>query len=242
MAPHGEVTYTNQIVRIINRRCLECHRTGELGPFPLDGYEEVAGWAAMIREVVDQGRMPPWPADPQYGKFANDARLTDEERALINTWVANGAPQGDLSQLPERPRFVEGSRIAQPDLVLHMSDEPIEVAATGVMDYKYFELDPGFKTDVWIKAAEARPGNRAVVHHHVAYFVPPGGDMRGIDQVKNQIAGYAPGTPPFVFPPGVAMRSSCGVEDRVSDALHALWHTPARSQLPGPDLRGSDGR
>ena len=123
-----------------------------------------------------------------------------------------------------------------------MSDEPIEVAATGVMDYKYFELDPGFKTDVWIKAAEARPGNRAVVHHHVAYFVPPGGDMRGIDQVKNQIAGYAPGTPPFVFPPGVAMRSSCGVEDRVSDALHALWHTPARSQLPGPDLRGSDGR
>ena len=49
--PHGEVTYTNQIVRIINRRSLECHRTGELGPFPLDGYEEVAGWAAMIRGV-----------------------------------------------------------------------------------------------------------------------------------------------------------------------------------------------
>ena len=41
--------------------------------------------------MIDQGRMPPWPADPQYGKFANDARLTDEERALINTWVANGA-------------------------------------------------------------------------------------------------------------------------------------------------------
>ncbi len=126
----------------------------------------------MIREVVHQGRMPPWHADPRYGEFANDARLTDDERSLIDTWVANGAPQGDLSQLPEPPEFVEGWRISQPDLVLHMSDGPVDVAATGVMDYQYFELDPGFKTDVWIKAAEARPGNRAVVHHHVAYFVP----------------------------------------------------------------------
>ena len=52
-----------------------------MGPFPLNGYEEVAGWAAMIREVVHQGRMPPWHADPRYGEFANDARLTDDERA-----------------------------------------------------------------------------------------------------------------------------------------------------------------
>jgi hypothetical protein len=102
-----------------------------------------------------------------------------------------------------------------------MSDKPFDVAATGVVEYQYFEVDPGFKTDMWIKAAEARPGNRAVVHHHVAYFVPPGGESKGVEQVKNQIAGYAPGTPPFLFPDGVAMRIPAG-----SKIVFQMHYTP----------------
>jgi len=58
--PHGDVTYSNQISRLIQQRCVECHREGEIAPFPLSSYEEVVGWGETIREVVDQGRMPPW--------------------------------------------------------------------------------------------------------------------------------------------------------------------------------------
>jgi peroxiredoxin/mono/diheme cytochrome c family protein len=203
--PHGDVTYSNQIARILNRRCVECHRAGEVGPFPLTNYEEVAGWAEMIREVVSQGRMPPWFANPNHGKFANDARLPADELALIQTWVDNGAPEGDREQLPEPPHFTPGWRIPKPDVVFYMSDEPFTVRAEGTEEYQFFSVDPGFDHDVWIQAAEARPGNRAVVHHHVAYFLPPGAD-RQLSQVKNQIAGYAPGTPPFIFPPGTALR------------------------------------
>jgi peroxiredoxin/mono/diheme cytochrome c family protein len=212
-APHGDVTFSNQIVRIFNNRCVSCHRPGEVGPFALGNYEEAAGWAEMIREVVDQRRMPPWFADPAHGQFENDARLTDDELTAIRTWVANGAPQGNPSDLPEPPKFAEGWRIPEPDVVFYMDDEPFVVRAEGTEEYQTFEVDPGFTEDKWVQAAEARPGNRAVVHHHVAYYVEPGGNGQ-ISQVKNQIAGYAPGTPPFLFAPGTALRIPAGAKIR----------------------------
>ncbi|MGD9645622.1 MAG: redoxin domain-containing protein [Pirellulales bacterium] len=226
VAPHGEITYANQIARILNDRCVTCHRTGEVGPFALTSYEEVAGWAEMIREVVDQRRMPPWFADPAHGEFENDSRLSDEELATIRTWVANGAPAGDLSDLPAPPEFAAGWRIPQPDVVFYMSDEPFVVRAEGTEEYQTFEIDPGFTEDKWVQAAEARPGNRSVVHHHVAYFVEPGGNAQ-ISQVKNQIAGYAPGTPPFLFAPGTALRIPAGVKIRFQ-----MHYTPVGTEQP----------
>jgi len=218
--PQGDVTYSRQVARIMAGHCVECHRPGEVGPFPLTSYDEVAGWAPMIGEVVSQGRMPPWFADPRYGRFANDCRLSDRDRALLLAWVENGAPEGDPAELPAPPKFTEGWRMPEPDVVFAMSEEPFTVAATGVLDYESFEIDPGFTEDKWVQAAEARPGNRAVVHHHVAYFVPPGADRR-ISQVANQIAGYAPGTPPFEYPRGTALRIPAG-----SKIVFQMHYTP----------------
>ncbi|MFO0945780.1 MAG: thioredoxin family protein, partial [Planctomycetota bacterium] len=42
---HAEVTYSNQIARIFQKRCVECHRPGQIAPFSLTSYEESAGWA-----------------------------------------------------------------------------------------------------------------------------------------------------------------------------------------------------
>ena len=84
-------------------RCLVCHREGEVAPFSVESYDEVVGWAEMIREVVKDERMPPWYANPAHGKYSNDARLTDDEKALVNQWVDNGCPEGDKSQLPAAP-------------------------------------------------------------------------------------------------------------------------------------------
>lgn len=209
IAPRGEVTYSRQIARIFARRCVECHRAGEIGPFPLTTYGEIKGWAPMIQEVVDEGRMPPWFAAPGHARFANDSRLAEDERTAILTWIENGIPEGDPADLPEPPRFASGWRIPEPDLVIPMSDRPVRLKANGAEGYKNFMVDPGFKQDVWVKAAEARPGNRAVVHHHLAYFVPPLGN-RTMSQMLHQIAGYAPGTPPFRYPQGTAMRIPAG--------------------------------
>ena len=171
VAPQGDVTYSNQISRILNSRCVECHREGELAPFSMQTYDDVVVWAETIREAVLDGRMPPWFADPQYGHFSNDFSISAEERDLIDRWVTNGCPEGDKSELPAPPSFVSGWRIGEPDAVYEM-EEMFTVPADGTVDYQHFLIDPKFDEDVWISAAEARPGNTAVVHHIVLFAVP----------------------------------------------------------------------
>lgn len=59
VTPHGDVTYSNQIVRIFNTHCLECHRSGEIAPFALTSYADTIGWQDTILEVIADNRMPP---------------------------------------------------------------------------------------------------------------------------------------------------------------------------------------
>lgn len=170
----SEVTYSNQIARIFQKSCVDCHRAGRIGPFEMNNYEELAGWGEMIREVVNDGRMPPWHANPQHGKFINDNRLSDEEKQLIANWVENGCPEGDPADLPKPQEFVEGWSIGEPDQVIYMSDEPVEVPAEGVVDYYHFVVDPGWTEDKWIMAAEAKPSSLETVHHILVFIQPPG--------------------------------------------------------------------
>ena len=112
--------------------------------------------------------MPPWHADPRHGKFANDRRLTPEERDTLLAWVEQGCPKGDDKDLPPPAQFAEGWTIGKPDVVFAMAEE-FEVPATGVLPYKHFVVDPGFTEDMWVQAAEARPGNRGggASHHRL---------------------------------------------------------------------------
>src|SRR6185437_15463773 len=134
-AEGGAVTYASQVSRILQSHCVTCHRPGEIAPFSLTDYRQAAGWSSMIAEVVDEGRMPPWHASPEHGKFANDARLSADEKRAIRDWVAAGSPEGDPADLPPPPQFVEGWQITRPDLVLEMPRE-VEIPAEGSMPYQ----------------------------------------------------------------------------------------------------------
>lgn len=171
--PTGAVTFNKHIAPILNNHCVSCHRAGEVAPFTLTSYDDVLGWEDTILEVIADNRMPPWYADPDHGSFSNDPRLSDSERELISTWVDNGMPEGDARDLPQAPEFVEGWRIGKPDKVYKMP-EAFPVPAEGVVEYKYFTVDPEWDEDKYIVATEARPGNRSVVHHIIAYVIPPG--------------------------------------------------------------------
>jgi peroxiredoxin/mono/diheme cytochrome c family protein len=193
--PVGEpVTWSKQIAPIFQRHCQDCHRPGEIGPMPLLTYQDIQGWEEMIREVVSQGRMPPWHANPQYGQFANDLRLSDEEKKLIFAWLDQQAPEGNPADLPPPVNFPEGWHIPPPDQIVYMSAEPFSVPAEGTVEYQWFVADPGFREDRWVKAAECRPGNRAVVHHVTVYYKPPGVpfDLR-FGTRMNLLGGYTPG-------------------------------------------------
>jgi peroxiredoxin len=221
------VTYSNQVVRILNKRCVSCHRVGEAAPFAMTNYGEVSGWADAIAEVVRQRRMPPWHASPKYGHFANDRSMPEEEKEVLYQWAAAGAPEGDAKNVPPAPTFVEGWGLPKaPDKVVKMAAKAYHVPATGVVDYQYFRVDPGFKEDKWITAIEARPSNRAVVHHIIVFAQPKGGR----DEARRQfLVGYAPGAIPLVLPPGMAKHIPAG-----SELLFQLHYTP--NGKPGDDI------
>ncbi len=218
--PQGTVTYANQISRLLNERCANCHHTGDIAPFPMTSYDEVVGWAATIREVVEEERMPPWFANPAHGKFGNDARLSKAEKQLIYDWVDNGCPEGDKKDLPAPLEFAEGWQIPQPDKVIYLQQKPVKVAARGTLPYRYFLVDPFFKEDKWIKAIEARPGNRAVVHHIIVGFIKPKHPPK-LGLGGGTLVGYAPGMPPQKYPEGAALRVPAG-----SKVVFQVHYTP----------------
>ena len=106
--PHGEITYASHVAEILNRRCVECHRDGEIAPFSLTSFEDIAGWEAMIAEVVTENRMPPWTASPEYGHFSNDARLTprrkDDAADLDRERLSAGRPGRDSGAARSSPK------------------------------------------------------------------------------------------------------------------------------------------
>lgn len=212
------VTYSKHVARILRDRCVSCHREGEIGPFALASYKQAAGWAEMIGEVVQEGRMPPWHASPKFGSFANEARLSADEKAAITKWVSAGAPEGDARDLPEPAKYVEGWRIPAPDLVVPMP-KTVDVPATGTMPYQNFVIDPKLKKDVWVRASQVRPGNPAVVHHLVVFVLAPGAGNRGPG--LDFLAAYAPGMPPRVLPEGTAKLVPAG-----SRLLFQIHYTP----------------
>ncbi len=227
---NGKVTWSNQISRLFQNRCVECHRDGDIAPFSLTNYEEVAGWGETIAEVIEDNRMPPWHADPKHGQFANDRSLTDEEKELVYQWVADGSPEGDPKDLPKPRTFLTGWQLPkEPDLIINMRKEPFEVAAEGTVRYQYFSVDPGFTEDKWIKMAEVQPGNRAVVHHILVIVKPPEGFRRGGLEQSEWLAGYVPGMRVKQYAEGAAKLIPAG-----SQLVFQVHYTPNGS--PQTDL------
>lgn len=223
----SSITYTNQVSRILQNRCVECHRKGEIAPFALTDYNEVAGWAEMIAEVVDDRRMPPWHADPAHGDFANDRSLSDEEKQLIFDWVDAGAPFGDESELPEPIDYITGWQLdEEPNLTVSMSEEEFRVKARGTVDYQYFERDPGFTEDKWITGAELLPGNFSVVHHILVFAKPPGQSLDSTGGgAKGYLVAYVPGMRVEPFPKGMAKRIPAG-----SKLIFQVHYTPVGTE------------
>ncbi|MCW5968882.1 MAG: hypothetical protein KIT57_10240 [Blastocatellales bacterium] len=165
-------TFSKDVAPIFFKSCAECHRPGEGAPFSTLTYKDVRPWAKSIRENVVSREMPPWHADPKHDEFMNDRRLSEKEIATVKAWADAGAPEGDPKDLPPAPQFIDGWTIGKPDVVISMPQE-YTLEAEGPDEYQYFEVDPGFKEDVYVQAAEARPGNRKIVHHIIAFMVPP---------------------------------------------------------------------
>jgi hypothetical protein len=203
--PDG-VTFTKDVAPIFYARCAECHRPTMFAPMSLMTYESARPWAKSIRQKVESRQMPPWGADPAYGTFKNDPRLSQTEIDTITAWVDAGAPKGDPKDLPPAPQFEEGWSIGKPDVVFSMGED-FQIPATGEIPYKYFKVPTSLTEDRWIQAIEIRPEARAHVHHVLVYTQPTGQPLNpGGALGPTNIGGVTPNKPGLVFDPGVARR------------------------------------
>ncbi len=217
--PDATVTFANQVSRVLNQQCVQCHREGEIGPLGLTDYDQVIGWADMILEVVDDGRMPPWHAAEGDVELENARKMTADQRQLLHDWVAAGTPFGDPADLPTAVMAATDWHLPQsPDLVVPMREKPFIVPAEGTVDYQYFVVDPGFESEQWVSAAEVIPGNRGVVHHCIVFLRPPDGTRM---QEIGFLSAYVPGQEATIMPAGYGRRIPAG-----SQFVFQMHYTP----------------
>lgn len=236
----ANLTYHKDVESIVQSRCQECHRPGEIAPFSMMTYQDVRPWAKSIKSDVLTKKMPPWFADPKYGHFANDRSLSKQEIDTLVAWVDGGAKEGDAKEAPAPAKFVEGWNIPTPDVVISMK-EPFKVPASGDVPYQYVVLPTKFTEDKWIQMAEGRPSDRSVVHHIVLFirepnskwlrnaepnvpFVPPGNgkDFNNTSGAGSEILMiYTPGMVPEIWRPGLAKLIKAG-----SDIVLQIHYTP----------------
>ncbi len=212
------ITFHKDVAPILNARCVECHRPGQIGPMSLLDPARARSDSNMIAEVVAEGRMPPWYADPRYGRFTNERRLDETEKEILARWAESGAPLGDPQDAPPAPTFTDGGwAIGTPDLVVELP-HAMKIGAVGVVPYQYEVIDPGLTEDRWVSAIEIRPTARAQTHHVLALDVPPGmsveqamaaRDREGLVE-SGYFAVFVPGSRPNVYPTGMAKKLRAG--------------------------------
>jgi mono/diheme cytochrome c family protein len=196
--PAVSPTFTKEVAPILYASCAGCHRPGEVAPMSLLSYEDVRPWAKSIRKKVTSREMPPWGADPRFGKFKDDRSLSEAQIETIAAWVDAGAPKGRDADLPAVPAIASGWSRGEPDVVIEM---PVDFAipAEGEVPVIDFFTRAPFSEDVYVKALEVRPGTPGVIHHAGLYVIdrlPDGarlvnGKILGADDKpmsRNQVA------------------------------------------------------
>lgn len=202
-AEHANISYSDTIAPMLSENCVTCHRVGGIGPFAMNDYNIVRGFSLMIREVVRTQRMPPWHADPHFGEFSNSRALADEDVRTLVHWIEAGAPRGEgpdllAEQRHSWPKWAMG----EPDVIIEIPTE--NIPASGVVDYKYKMVANPLDEDVWVKATEIIPGDRAVLHHVITSFGEVATEGRRAGRLKRgtggSLGGYVPGAEGTPYP------------------------------------------
>ncbi len=213
-------TWSDHVASIVYDKCSSCHHPGAIGPFSLMSYNDAVTAAAGILDAVTDNRMPPWPPDTSYRKFAHQRALNAQQKTAIVDWINSGMPAGNLNNAPAPPVFPVGSAVNQtPDLVAQMPVFTNYASTTDI--YQCFVIPSGLNTSKYIRGFEVIPGNRQMVHH-VLIFADTTGSCANLD-AQDPNPGYlsfggvgassarliglwVPGAQPQFYPNGMGLR------------------------------------
>ena len=170
------VTFTKDVVPILQRSCQSCHHQGTSAPMSLMTYQEARPWARAIKQRVALRDMPPWHLDKTVGirKYKNDRSLTDAEISTIVRWVDGGAAEGNPADMPAPLTFPPDSQwfIGKPDLLV-TTDNDFVMYPNGPDWWIDQFAETRLTEDRWIQAMEIKPSNPKIVHHAVVSVLEP---------------------------------------------------------------------
>ena len=216
----GDVTFTKDVARILQRSCQECHHTDGVAPMSLVTYEEVRPWAKAIKTRTalrsQRGAMPPFFVEKNIGiqKFKHDPSLSEEEIATIAKWADNGAPRGNPGDMPKPRDFDDTDKwtIGEPDLILKSKE--VLVPAVRPDWWGDFGLIPtGLTEDRYVSAVEVREINDIprggdtktvggrYVFHHMTYTSVKMGEKGTGDELASSWPIHEVGRNADIFPP-----------------------------------------
>ncbi len=165
----SSVTFSKDILPILQKNCQSCHRPGQVAPMSLISYKDARPWAKAIKAAVILRKMPPWFADPKYGHFLNDRSLKQSEIDTLVKWADTGAAEGDPKDAPAPVDWPKGGWEIQPDVVMDLP--PHDVPAKGVLEWELLAVPAPFANDTWLTSLEILPGEASVIHHICFSFV-----------------------------------------------------------------------
>ncbi|MBI1340563.1 redoxin domain-containing protein [bacterium] len=198
-AEFAKISYTKDVAPILAENCVVCHSEGGMAPFAMNEYQTIKGFAPMIREVLRTKRMPPFHADPHYGKWENDMNLSDQEILTLVNWVEAGAPRGEGEDPLELAHYVAPEwPMGKPDLIVKIPAS--DIPASGIVDYKDWAVPSELTEGKWLKATAWKAGARETVHHILGGWIPQQTSSSGTFSWNVSIGGYGPGGPDNLTP------------------------------------------
>jgi hypothetical protein len=214
-------TYWRDAKPVIDAKCADCHEAGDIGPFALSSYAEVAAVAAILPSSIESESMPPWPPADACNEYRHDRSLDEAEQELLLTWLAEGAPEGDPADAPigdgDEPSGFE------PDITLTLPEPYTPTMEPD--DYRCFVVP--WDQSGYVTGFRVDPDQRSIVHHVIAFVAEPaqaeaveamdaadegpGYTCFGSAGIESRWVGtWAPGGLGTVFPEGTGVRLDAG--------------------------------
>ena len=205
-----EIIYSRDIAPLLLDKCIRCHAPGEIGSWQMTNYDTVALHSDSIRFNLLEGLMPPWHADKAYLPITNDYSITPAQQATLAAWIEAGALKDSAPDPLANHVFTTPPDwpLGTPDLILGFTNAVPSKAQGATIPYKYIYFPNPYPTDVWLKAAVIKPGDRRVVHHSLFFEISVAdalnviktGNLGALTGLEGFFAGYVPGLDPVMFP------------------------------------------
>lgn len=214
--PRG-ITYYNRVAHILDRHCLDCHRTNGPGPFNLASASSIDGRAAMIAAVVRDGLMPPSHGEERShdaGHWRTPIAMPAQDRADLIAWLSSDRPLGNPGDAPKAMAREQGWVLGTPDQFL--MTETMRLTAEGPMMHQRLAIPTTMTEDLWLRAIEMKPMKQGTIERAVAWVVPAGAaPPRGGEDISSVagvelIGAYSPGHGFVRYAEGTARRFRAG--------------------------------